>query len=164
MNVSCVCPTPEATLALGAVAGGLATPGLLFALQGPLGAGKTLFTKGLAKGLGVPGWRYVTSPTFALHNVYRGRLELHHVDLYRIEDASDFESLGLVATLYGDSVCVIEWPDIFFEEFPSDRVLVRFQLDDTEARVLTFRSSGPHSEALLEGLRASPCCKGFGEE
>ncbi|MBE0618203.1 MAG: tRNA (adenosine(37)-N6)-threonylcarbamoyltransferase complex ATPase subunit type 1 TsaE, partial [Proteobacteria bacterium] len=84
MRRSFACPDPEDTLTVGEAIGRAAGPGLVVALQGPLGAGKTLLTKGIARGLGVAQWRYVTSPTFAIHNVYQGRwLRLHHLDLYR---------------------------------------------------------------------------------
>ena len=86
MKHTLACRSPGETLAVGETLGRAARPGQVFALQGDLGTGKTLLTKGIAKGLGVPEWRYVTSPTFAMHNIYEGRLRLHHVDLYRLRE------------------------------------------------------------------------------
>lgn len=141
------------TLAAGEALGRLARPGLVVLLQGPLGAGKTVFAKGVARGLGVPGWRYVTSPTFALHNVYEGRLRLHHLDLYRLSGAAELEGLGAEEALYGSGVCVLEWPDLFFEDLPPDRLIVRFRWTGPEGgRSLVFESEGPGSGALGRDL------------
>lgn len=151
MRLSRVCGSPEDTLALGETVGRSAGPGIVLALCGPLGAGKTVFTKGVAKGLGVPGWRYVTSPTFAIHNVYRGRLTLHHLDLYRLS-GGDLEDLGLEEALYGSGVCVIEWPDDFLEELPSDRLTIHFLWGEGESRILEFEAAGEPCVALCRRL------------
>lgn len=146
---------PEDTLAVGEAIGAAARPGLVVALQGPLGAGKTVLTKGIARGLGVPRWRYVTSPTFALHNVYQGRsLRLHHLDLYRLGGAAELEHLGLEEALHGRDACVIEWPDILFGELPEDRVLVRFRWGMSGERVLEVEAGGTTGEALAGALEA----------
>jgi len=139
---------------LGESLGHAARPGLTLLLQGPLGAGKTLLTKGVARGLGVPGWRYVTSPTFAIHNIYEGRLVLHHLDLYRLGDAGELEGTGLEEILYGRDICVVEWPDSFLEELPPDRLWVRIAWDDTGARVLRLQGEGAVALAALETARS----------
>jgi tRNA threonylcarbamoyladenosine biosynthesis protein TsaE len=82
------------TLALGRRVGALARPGLVLALYGDLGAGKTVFVQGLARGLGVPEKCPVTSPTFTLINEYPGRLRLFHIDLYRISDLVELDDIG----------------------------------------------------------------------
>lgn len=83
--------------------------GDIICLTGELGAGKTVFTRGLARGLGYGGC--VTSPTFALMNVYEGgRLTVYHFDLYRLGDAADLESVGCEEYFDAGGVCVIEWP------------------------------------------------------
>jgi len=150
------CRDPEATLEVGDALGRAARPGTVFALYGPLGAGKTLLTKGIARGLGVPRWRYVTSPTFALHNVYQGRLRLHHVDLYRLGAEAELEHLGLEEALYGFDACVIEWPDILREELPAERVCVRFLRVEGEERILEIEAIGEVADAVLRELEASP--------
>ncbi len=148
---SVLCPRPEDTLAVGEAVGRVAKPGLVVALQGELGAGKTVFAKGVAKGLGVSRWRYVTSPTFALHNVYPGRRVLHHIDLYRVESAGELEGAGLADVLYGSEVYVIEWPDHFFSEFPDDRLTVRFARAG-QGRLLEMEASGEVSSQVLHDL------------
>src|SRR5262245_9895846 len=77
-------------------------------LTGPLGAGKTVLARGLAAGLGVPP-EEVRSPTFTLVNPYQGRVKVFHLDLYRIEKASDLDELGLEEILGGDGVAIVEW-------------------------------------------------------
>ncbi len=154
MKFGRVCGSPEDTLALGESVGRAARPGLVLALCGPLGAGKTLFTKGVAKGLGVPSWCYVTSPTFAIHNVYEGRLTLHHLDLYRLERGG-LEDLGMEEVLYGSGVCVIEWPDEFLQELPSDRLTIHFLWGEGDSRLLEFEAAGESSEDLCRELAAA---------
>lgn len=81
--------------------------GEVILLNGNLGAGKTTFTKGLAKALGID--EVVTSPTFTFMKEYKGRLSLYHFDMYRAEDEDELYELGLSDYLYADGVCVIEW-------------------------------------------------------
>lgn len=98
------------TLALGeSLAKGL-KPGDVVVLCGGLGAGKTVFAKGIAKGLGIV--EEVTSPTFTLLRQYQGRLPLCHFDLYRIEDEQELEYIGFYDYAGGDNICVVEWPEI----------------------------------------------------
>jgi hypothetical protein len=78
-------------------------------LDGPLGAGKTCLTQGIAMGLGITG--YVRSPTFVLMARYSGRLTLHHLDLYRVGSSQEAWDLGLDEQISGDGLCVVEWPD-----------------------------------------------------
>ncbi len=143
------CPTPGDTAAVGAAVGRAAEDGLVVLLQGDLGAGKTVFTKGVARGLGVPGWRYVTSPTFTIHNEYGGRLRLHHLDLYRLETPGEFEDLGFEGVLGGEGVCVLEWPDLFFGCLPPDRLRVRFRWDVADGRLLDADADGPVARRVL---------------
>lgn len=102
--------------------------GDIIALCGELGAGKTVFAKGIARGLGVD--EEVTSPTFTLLKEYEGRHRLFHFDLYRIEDEEALENTGFFDYLGGEGVCVIEWADkavlppcikIFFEGSGGDK-------------------------------------------
>ena len=100
--------TAEETFALGASLGKQLIAGDTVALYGGLGAGKTVFTKGIASGLGISD--EITSPTFTLLRQYTGRLPLCHFDLYRIEDEQELHEIGFYDYLDSDSVCVIEWP------------------------------------------------------
>ena len=153
MTLEFVTESPEQTLALGGIIGEAAEPGLLVALQGDLGAGKTLITKGIARGLGVDRPEYVTSPTFPIHNQYRGRLELHHLDLYRLGDDAELEDLGLEEVLGGTGVCVIEWPDRFFESLESDRMEIHFEVVGSERRKLTLVCRGILASRVGERVR-----------
>ena len=100
--------SPEKMHALGKEIAGKLTGGEVFLLSGDLGAGKTVLTKGIARGLGVKD--EVTSPTFAIHNEYQGRLKLEHFDFYRLESAEEARILGLEEILGAkDSVSVCEW-------------------------------------------------------
>lgn len=81
--------------------------GEIILLNGELGAGKTTFTKGLAKALGIN--EIVTSPTFTFMKSYNGRLKLYHYDMYRVDSEDELYELGLAEYLYADGVCVIEW-------------------------------------------------------
>ncbi len=93
--------------------------GEVILLNGNLGAGKTTFTKGLAKALGID--EVVTSPTFTFLKEYKGRLSLYHFDMYRAEDEDELYELGLSDYLYADGVCVIEWNK--FESVPNPIVI-----------------------------------------
>jgi len=104
-------------------------------LQGDLGAGKTLLTKGIAKGLGVSDWYYLNSPTFTLINEYRGRLPLYHFDLYRLGDADELFELGFNDYLAKSGVLVIEWPEKAEELLPSSNLLkIRIEIISSEKR------------------------------
>ncbi len=100
---------PSETIAIGEHIGRYARIGDLFLLHGELGAGKTQLVKGLAKGIGVDDWQYVLSPSFTLMNVYEGRVELCHVDLYRLDEA-DVDTLDIEEFL-DKGVVAVEWAE-----------------------------------------------------
>ncbi|MBU1026122.1 MAG: tRNA (adenosine(37)-N6)-threonylcarbamoyltransferase complex ATPase subunit type 1 TsaE [Candidatus Margulisbacteria bacterium] len=99
----------EETVELGKKIGESLRPNDIVCLTGDLGAGKTTLIQGIAEGLGVKD--YVTSPTFILINEYQGNLPLFHVDLYRLNDVSEVEDLGIEEYFTRDGVCVIEWAE-----------------------------------------------------
>ncbi|MEA1923490.1 MAG: tRNA (adenosine(37)-N6)-threonylcarbamoyltransferase complex ATPase subunit type 1 TsaE [Pseudomonadota bacterium] len=106
-------------------------------LQGELGAGKTLLTKGIAKGLGVSDWYYLNSPTFTLINEYQGRLPLYHFDLYRLGDIDELFELGFNDYLAAPGVLVIEWPEKASSLLPTENLLnIRLEIVDSEKRLL----------------------------
>ncbi|KZE65645.1 tRNA threonylcarbamoyladenosine biosynthesis protein TsaE [Fictibacillus phosphorivorans] len=108
----------EETMFFAEKLGSILQKGDVLTLAGDLGAGKTTFTKGLAKGLGIT--RTVNSPTFTIIKEYKGRLPLYHMDVYRLEDSD--EDLGFEEYFSGDGVCVVEWA-VFIEEYlPQDRL------------------------------------------
>jgi tRNA threonylcarbamoyladenosine biosynthesis protein TsaE len=114
--------SPEETQQVGRLIGQQAQAGDIYLLTGPLGAGKTCLTQGIAWGLGVMG--YARSPTFVLMTRYQGRLTLHHLDLYRINGPLEAWDLGLDEQLSSDAVCVVEWADRAEEVFPQNALWI----------------------------------------
>lgn len=114
--------SPEETQAVGEGLGARLVAGSVVACTGELGAGKTCFLQGLARGLGVTG--DVTSPTFVLVNQYRGRLPIHHLDAYRTGSLTELVDLGLEEMLHGDGVTVIEWADKLLPLLPARTIHV----------------------------------------
>ena len=145
------CATPDQTRALGRRLGELAAPGTVVILDGELGAGKTVFAKGVGDGLGVP--TRVTSPTFQLVALHEGgRLPLWHADLYRLGDASELDVLGLEDA--ADGVLLVEWGAGFADELPADHLGVRLDHDGA-GRVIAITASGQRHAHLAEALDAA---------
>jgi len=143
----------EHTREVGRVLGKSLKPGDIVALSGPLGAGKTLLTKGIADGLGVDPSR-VTSPTFNLIHEYSGRLTLFHLDAYRLLGEHDLEVMGIDEIFFGDGVCVVEWADRVSGILPTDRLDVEIEIADASSRQMIFRPYGPRHTDLLQAVRA----------
>ena len=126
----------EETYRIGQEIGRRAEKGLVIAYYGDLGAGKTVMTKGIADGLGIRSM--ITSPTFTILQSYEeGRLPLHHLDVYRIEDPDEMEEIGLEECLDGEGVTVIEWAEQIEELLPEETVRIRIErtmADGKEAR------------------------------
>jgi len=101
--------------------------GEVYCLIGELGAGKTAFARGFARGMGIDD--DITSPTFAIVNQYIGRLELFHFDVYRIEDIAEMEDTGYEDCFYGDGVTLVEWADMVRQLWPQGAVVVRIERD-----------------------------------
>ena len=140
-----VSTSPDDTQALGEQLGRELAAGAVVACGGELGAGKTCFLQGLARGLDVPG--PVTSPTFVLINQYRGRLPLYHLDAYRTDSLAEVVDLGLEEMLHGDGVTVIEWADKVAGLLPADAITVTIAgLGDEPRRIAIDRPAGPHDE------------------
>lgn len=118
----------EDTFALGKRLGENAKPGDVYTLVGDLGVGKTVFTQGLAEGLGIG--ESVSSPTFTIVQVYEeGRLPLYHFDVYRIGDVSEMDEIGYEDYFYGEGVCLIEWADLITEILPDRYTRVCIEKD-----------------------------------
>ena len=116
----------EETYEIGKKIGENASPGLVIAFYGDLGAGKTVMTKGIAEGLGIR--EMITSPTFTiLQSTESGRLPLHHLDVYRIDDPDEMEEIGLDDCLYGGGVTVIEWAGRIGELLPENTVRITIE-------------------------------------
>jgi len=146
--------TPEDTFQLGFKLGSKLKGGEVIALEGELGAGKTLFVKGLAAGLGAD--EPVTSPTFTLINIYQGRLPLAHFDVYRIPAPEAIEELGYDEFFYGTGVTAVEWSDLIQSYLPAEHIRIRIRREYTAAkgeyRIITLSAEGPYLERLLKEL------------
>jgi tRNA threonylcarbamoyladenosine biosynthesis protein TsaE len=129
----------SATAALGERLGKTLEPGAVVALTGELGAGKTCFVQGLVRGLGVT--LRATSPTFVLINEYRGRMPVHHVDLYRVDRRADIEDLGLSEIFGGDGVTLVEWAEKLGALLPHDAIRVHIEGVGDEPRHITIAGS-----------------------
>jgi tRNA threonylcarbamoyladenosine biosynthesis protein TsaE len=141
----------EQTRALAAAVAELARPGDLFLLVGDLGAGKTAFTQGLGAGLGVDD--QITSPTFALVQSYTGRLDLYHLDVYRLEQISEALDLGLSELLDDGSVTVIEWGDTITSALPRDYLEVRLSFGEAaDDRMVELTPVGARWQARARAL------------
>jgi len=127
-------------------------PGDAVALVGELGAGKTRFVQGLARGLGVPADVPITSPTFTLLAVHeQGRLPLYHFDLYRLSTGVDLDRIGAEEYLWGGGVSVIEWADRVPEALPDDCLWIEFVFVGEERRLI-FRANDERWRAPVEEL------------
>jgi tRNA threonylcarbamoyladenosine biosynthesis protein TsaE len=146
--------SPPETHQIGDALGKLLRAGDVLLLQGPLGAGKTALTQGIASGMGVTA--AVTSPTFVLVNQYPGPLTLYHVDLYRIEGAPEAEDLGLDDYFFGDGVTVVEWPERAPAAMPPEHLLIRLDHAGDTSRDIRFEASGERYRGLLDGLTSQP--------
>ncbi len=142
---------PEETQEVGRAMGAVAQPGDVFLLTGPLGAGKTCLVQGFARGLEVEG--FVRSPTFVLMARHQGRLTLHHIDLYRIEDPAEAWDLGIDEQLFDDGVCMVEWADRAADIFPEDCLWVHLDYAaGVTHRTITFSNGSPRYRPMLKRL------------
>ena len=115
--------SPEDTFRVGEQLAKDARPGDIYTLDGDLGVGKTIFTKGMAKGLGIE--EPVTSPTFTILQEYEsGRLPLYHFDVYRIGDPEEMDEIGYEDYFYGQGICLIEWAGLIEELIPKEAVRI----------------------------------------
>lgn len=120
--------SPEETFGIGVQLAREARPGDIYTLEGDLGVGKTIFTKGMAKGLGIE--EPVTSPTFTILQEYEsGRLPLYHFDVYRIGDPEEMDEIGYEDYFYGQGICLIEWAGLIRELIPDEAVRISIEKD-----------------------------------
>ena len=132
---------PKETIEFAAkFARGLKGSGVI-ALVGNLGSGKTTFTKGIAKGLGVKAYRYVNSPTFVIIKEYKGRMPLYHFDLYRLNTVEDVENLDSDKYFFGKGICVVEWADKCRALLPKRHIRVDFKIKGKNERQLVIARS-----------------------
>lgn len=116
------------TYQFGVQIGEAAKPGEIYALLGDLGVGKTVFTQGVAAGLGIKG--PVNSPTFTIVQIYdEGRLPFYHFDVYRIGDPEEMDEIGYEDCFYGDGICLVEWANLIEELMPSETKWITIEKD-----------------------------------
>ncbi len=141
------------TFKLGETLGSKISQGICIALKGDLGAGKTTFVQGIAKGLGVSEKHYITSPTFTIVNEYpAGLLTLCHLDLYRLGSADELEHIGFDDLIDKDHIVIVEWPEILKDisfEFDIDII---FKFDKKYNRIISISASGQPGTNLICNL------------
>lgn len=143
----------DETFSLGRKLGGICGPGDIILLNGELGAGKTVFSKGFGEGLGIE--EPISSPTFTLVQIYEeGRLPLYHFDVYRIADISEMDEIGYEDYFFGDGVCLVEWAVRIGELLPEKTISVTIEKDLEKGfdyrRIVV---DGLDTEALNEDIR-----------
>lgn len=123
--------SPEETFELGKKIGEAAKPGQVYTLNGDLGVGKTVFTQGVAAGLGIT--EPVSSPTFTIVQVYEeGLLPFYHFDVYRIGDIEEMEEIGYDDYFFGEGICLIEWAELIRDIIPEKRIEITIEKDLTQ--------------------------------
>lgn len=153
---SCRSDSPRRTRALGRALGAAAQPGMVLALVGPLGAGKTELAKGVAEGLGVRS--VVNSPTFVLMNEHQGRLRLFHIDAYRLNDPDEARAAGLLDERQVHGVTVVEWADRLTGILPAERLELTVvpDSDGGDGRTIAWRATDDeHAGLAAEALGAA---------
>ncbi len=144
--------SPSATMGMAAAWGPQCRPGDVIGLVGALGAGKTCFVKGLARGLGMGAQTRVVSPTFVLLRRYEGLLTLHHFDAYRMADASEMEAVGCAEIFEGGGVSAVEWADHVAGCLPPEHFMVSIEVSGATTRRFTVSVGHPSLTPRLEQL------------
>lgn len=146
-----VTESTEETSNIGEQLGRLLIKGNIICLTGDLGAGKTAFTKGIAKGLGV--LDYVTSPTYTIINEYQGRLPLYHFDVYRLNDVEEMYELGYEEYFFGDGVVVVEWADVVRDIIPGERLWITIlNTKGDDSREIIMEPTGETYDNIVKGM------------
>ncbi|PLT31430.1 tRNA (adenosine(37)-N6)-threonylcarbamoyltransferase complex ATPase subunit type 1 TsaE [Peribacillus deserti] len=148
MTYEIITKNVEETTAFAVHLSGHLMPGDVIALEGDLGAGKTAFTKGIAKGLGIT--RNVNSPTFTIIKEYKGRLPLYHMDVYRMEDEE--EDLGFDEYFMGEGVSIVEWAHLIENQLPVEILHIHIYHHENNSRRLVFSPAGKRYEDLCKEI------------
>ncbi|CAI9396683.1 MULTISPECIES: tRNA (adenosine(37)-N6)-threonylcarbamoyltransferase complex ATPase subunit type 1 TsaE [Bacillaceae] len=138
----------EETISFAERIGLLLKAGDVITLEGDLGAGKTTFTKGIAKGLGIA--KTVNSPTFTIIKEYQGILPLYHMDVYRLKDSE--EDLGFEEYFEGDGVTVVEWAHLIEDQLPIEFLQIQLFYDDTSGRKIVLSPKGSRYMQLCKEI------------
>lgn len=148
LNYKMTCNNETETTQLATKLGELLQAGDVVALEGDLGAGKTTFTKAVAKALGIT--RNVNSPTYTIMKQYQGRLPLYHFDVYRMEEAD--EDLGFDEFFYGEGVCIVEWAHLIEPQLPAEMLKIQIRYVGEISREITLEAVGTRYETICEGV------------
>ncbi len=152
-NYAFLSHSPAGTFNFGKQVGKRLQAGSVIALTGELGCGKTLFTRGICTGLGVPE-RQVNSPTFAFVNEYQGKFPIFHIDLYRLSTIDEEFDIGLLDYLakVGSGAIILEWAEKALSLLPDDYLQVKFEVLSARRRQLTLAGFGEKFSRLVKGL------------
>lgn len=142
--------SPDKTRDIGEKLGRGLKKGDIVALIGELGSGKTCFTQGLMKGLGVKDHK-ITSPSFVLINEYKGILPVYHFDIYRLNNVNEVIDLGYEEYFYGSGVTIIEWADKIEELLPVDCIRVKLRIVGSDEREINIRHRDSNRDRQLGG-------------
>ena len=145
----------QETFALGEEIGRSLSGDLTMGLVGPLGAGKTLLTKGIAVGNGLGDPNMVTSPTFTLVHEYAGRIGLHHVDAYRLSGSTELAAIGFDELVESQAAVVVEWADRVRSIMPEDTLWIELAYTGLTTRAITATATGEASHRCLEAFEAA---------
>lgn len=137
MEKTVVCRTEDEMVALGTSIGQQCKEGSVISLRGSLGAGKTVFARGVARSLGIN--EAIVSPTFTLVQEYEGRIPMFHMDLYRLSSDDDFQMIGGEDMLYSNGVCLVEWSEIIDSMLPKDTLFVQITVNDDQSRTIVLK-------------------------
>jgi len=140
------------TVTFGRSLGVLLEKGMVLALIGELGAGKTTLVKAIASGLGVSE-EEVRSPSYTLVNEYDGRLPIYHFDLYRLTDSSELYELGYDEYLEGEGISIVEWADAIADALPDEYLSIKIEIVSADERCFTVRAAGKRYETLVAELK-----------
>ena len=151
VNFTVITHSPEQTRRLGELMGKLAQGNDIYLLSGNLGTGKTHLVQGIAFGLGVK--EYACSPSFMIAREYHGRLNLFHLDLYRLDHIEEIVDLGLDEYFRSDSVCAIEWAEKGIGALPGDNLTIEMEHVSEDMRRITFIPLGPRYVELVKQLK-----------
>lgn len=148
-----VTESDQQTIELGSALGACLKEGDVVALSGELGSGKTCFSKGIARGIGIGSDTIITSPSFALVNEYPGKINLFHMDVYRLESLAEVLAAGIEEYLYSGGVAVLEWADRWPEILPDETLKVELVILDEGSRSITFSGCYGRAENIIEALK-----------
>ncbi len=140
------------TAAFGRGLGALLEKGMVIALKGELGAGKTTLVKAIANGLGILE-EDVCSPSYTLINEYEGRLPVYHFDLYRLTDSSELYELGYDDYLEGEGISIVEWADAVPDALPGEYLSIKIEIVSDDERCFTVTAAGKRYETLVAELK-----------